>query len=265
MPCHAMPLVGGGAQGHPREEFAFLDPTSLVLRAIADMCASGEPLPHETAAYLEKKVNPLLRGIVDLVMEQMPESPEMAVLLWLRKVAHVPESTAARVREWAAGLKTADSLPEWAAGLETVDSLPELPREGPLCRRRVASTPGSPALIAAEARQRPVEQEEMLAAVQRVHFFKSFEEATLRKLCVAATVTSFVDGEEVLRVGSVGAAVHVVLEGQAKVSVLRESCRYVAGDAFGYTELLNREASVETIEAIGGHVNNFVSARRFIP
>mmetsp|Transcript_10085 Transcript_10085/g.16816 ORF Transcript_10085/g.16816 Transcript_10085/m.16816 type:complete len:89 (+) Transcript_10085:43-309(+) len=74
---------------------------TLILQAIAGLCTEG--VPEDRLPYFHEHVHPLVRRIVEMLMESMPASPEMAVLNWLLGIMAAPPELVQQAQCWING------------------------------------------------------------------------------------------------------------------------------------------------------------------
>lgn len=265
------------------EEVRLLDPTSLVLQVISDLCAKG--IPPEKADYFQEKVHPLMSRMVEYVMNDLPARPDLAILLWIIATLGLPLELQTQVREWCEGryVPAAPDSPRSLASPTTrtkKSSVPTLksamkktPEQGGLDEEEVdweniddylperttkrCTTYITPAgtHLSEEERARGMvylSDAQKLQVIQSVSLFENLTIEDLRELAKAFVVESFLEGEEVIKAGSIGEGMHIVVKGEGKISVSHEVGAVRHGEIFGHTDLIQNGTASETIEAANG-------------
>lgn len=239
-----------------------LDTDSLILQAIAGLCARGG-IPRERAPYFHEKVQPLLSLAVEFLMETMPDRPDRALLLWLaaglggREPANAaPWDVAAQLSSWA-GLEASTG-----GGCASLPPKPTSPKptsvlKPPEVRKDALKyvTPGGTHLSEDEVRQRghhDITEELKISLIRAVPFFQNLSHQDVEDLARTLVPCTFFEGEGVMRHGAADQGMHIVAKGQGRRLVFHGAGVIGPGESVGESEMLKGISVNETIEAVGG-------------
>jgi len=242
-----------------------LDTDSLILEAIAGLCARGG-IPRERAPYFHEKVQPLLSLAVEFLMETIPDRPDRALLLWLaaglggrEPASAAPWDVAAQLSSWAgleasSGGGCASLPPAPPAPLPPPEEERDEPR-GPVRNALQYVTSGGTHLSDYELRQRghqDMTQELKISLITAVPLFQNLTPQDVEDLARAFEPCTFFEGEGVTRHGEADQGMHIVAKGQGRRLVFHGAGVIGPGESVGETEMLKGISLNETIEAVGG-------------
>jgi len=242
-----------------------LDADSLILQAIAGLCAAGG-IPQEKAPYFHEKVHPLVAPAVEFLMETMPDRPDIALLLWLAAGSGGREPGSAVPPDLATGLSTwaaegATSWPANSGGESAFSPEPSLPAPAPAPKSAMKSalksyvTPAGTHVSEEEMRARgtvDITDDAKVKMIMAVPMFSTLDMADIESLAKAFDLETFLDGEEAMKHGEAGQGVHIVCSGQGRRLVSHEVGVLGPGDSIGEAEMLKGVPINETVEAVGG-------------
>lgn len=250
----------------------YLDPTSLVLRAIAGLCSEG--VPPEKVPYFTDHVSPLLTQITEYLMQEMPQNPIGALILWLLSGSNPPPELWTQVHALVNGCATVgfaeDDPRSEVAVLYAEEEAVECPATVPKIksalkdakgittgssRRGTAYVTPSGMLVSEERLRRvaPLLDEQKHAIVDSQPLFQPLASDDKDSIVQALELQKHLDGEEVMKHGERADGMYIVVRGEGKIMVSHEIGTVKAGDIFGDQEMIHGIPAHQTVEACGGH------------
>jgi CRP-like cAMP-binding protein len=224
-----------------------LDPDSIVLQAIAGLCAKG--LPPENAEFLQS-IHPLLVRVAAWMAEDMPPQPEVALILWLLKEQKAPKSFSTTIAEhFGVELdEDEEDVPVVKSALKSSAGMFANGKEG------FISPSGTPMSEERLRRVAPLLDHQKREFVMHAPVFQSLSSAEVDTLCEALDLEKYLEGEEIQKNGVAVEGLHIIVKGEAKVVVTQDVSVLKRGDIFGHQELLQGLVANETVEASNGPV-----------
>jgi len=227
------------------------DADALILGAIAPLCTQG--IQQDKVPYFNEKVHPLVRRIVEFLMQELPEQPEISVLLHLAKLAGVPLTLQSELRKHFDIEEPADIHPKSA--LKEGKGVSAAVKGYRVQRGTAFITPCG-TFVSEERLRRvpPLLDEQKLQIIKQLPLFSHLNDAEHEALMHAMDLEKYLDGEEVQAHGEPCAGMHIVIRGEGKVLVEHEIGTVKVGDTFGDQEMLHGTPCSQTVEAYNGPI-----------
>lgn len=224
-----------------------LDSDSLILEAIAGLCARGG-IPPDKVPYFQEKVRPLIASAVEFLMETTPLEPAGSLFAWLARGCDglsnfcVPPDIYATIASIIGGGSYSTS---------TLDT----PNKSCLRKGTVFTAAGT-LMDENEIRKLgsvDLSEEAKLTYIMQVPIFRNLPSADLEDLAKAFDSITLLEGEEVgPHNNSRNPGMYIVVQGQAKRMVYNEVATLSPGDSVGEEELLKGMHLHEALEAVDG-------------
>lgn len=232
---------------------SLFDADALILDAIAPLCTNG--IEQDKLPYFNEKVYPLVRRCVEFLMYELPEQPELSMLLWLAKLLGVPKSIESDLRshfdlEDPEEVKLKSALKE-GRGVQAANAGYRV------ARGTAFITPAGTHLENGDARLRrvaPLLDEQKLEIIKQLPLFSTLSDEEHQMLMQAMDLEKYLENEEVQKHGAPCAGMHIVIRGEGKVLVENEIGIVKPGDVFGDQEMLHGTPCIQTVEAFNGSI-----------
>lgn len=240
---------------------AEIDADALILQAISGLCSRG--IQQDKAAYFQQRAHVLVGGMVEHLMDTMPERPEVALLIWLLGPAGIPQDLASQVIGWAESVMGRGAPPcrqLQRLAPEALLSSPNAPDPPPAAeaapvksalKKKCIITPEG-TYLQEEERKPAVTEEQKLQLIKHVPIFGGLDQSDIDALAKAFDVSTYVEGDEISPQRDSSAGMYIIASGTGRLLMSKEIGTVSSGDSFGDKELLQGVPVTETIEAVGG-------------